>query len=96
MKSNFHCLFQKEVRQTMKVSHSSLTRLVYGYRLVIDSGWSMINEYIYSWTMIKDCVGDQWFKTSFLAKVKDYMVGPWLKTARLFNDSKLGDQQFSH
>ena len=24
MKSNFHCLFQKEVRQTMEVSHSSL------------------------------------------------------------------------
>ena len=45
--------------------------------------------------MIKDCVGDQWFKTSFLAKVKDYMVGPWSKTARLVNDSKLGDQQFS-
>ena len=24
MKSNVHCLFQKEVRQTMEVSHSSL------------------------------------------------------------------------
>ena len=24
IKSNFHCLFRKEVRQTMEVSHSSL------------------------------------------------------------------------
>ena len=36
MKSNFHCLFQKEVRQTMEVSHSSL-KLIYM--------WNRANSY---------------------------------------------------